>query len=280
MFAASHQSAPVQVSRLFRWIDRLGFRVLRVIAATRNLIVFGMVIMEAVATHAGTGTRVLRPLMRREVRRAGWRLLPAAGLLALGLGLVVIGQTIALLNRVGAQEYLGTIMITTVVRELGPLVVALLVLARAGTVHVVELGTARVLGELEALESLRIDPLRYLVLPRITGMAIATVSLSIWFLLIALAGGFAFAFIQNVALTPEEYLRQLTAALHWHDFPLLVLKASCFGAVLAIVSCYHGILSLRRLEELPTATTRAVVQSIVACLVVDLFFLIIHLQLG
>ena len=86
------------------------------------------------------------------------------------LGLVIVGQTVSLLSRVGAQQYIGTVMVTVIVRELGPLLAALIVLARAGTPNVVELGMMRALGEVEALESLGIDPIHYLVMPRVLAM--------------------------------------------------------------------------------------------------------------
>jgi len=89
------------------------------------------------------------------------RLFPVGGpSLAVVLGLVVIGQTVSWLNRVPAvMNYFGTIMVVVVVRELGPLIAALLVLARIGTAHVVELGTARAMGEIEALEALGVGEL-------------------------------------------------------------------------------------------------------------------------
>jgi phospholipid/cholesterol/gamma-HCH transport system permease protein len=91
---------------------------------------------------------------------------------AAALGFLVIGQTVSWLTRVGAIKYLGSIMVIVVVRELGPLLAALLVLARVGTANVVELGTARALGEVEALEALGIDPVHYLVVPRVAGIVV------------------------------------------------------------------------------------------------------------
>src|SRR5206468_12402485 len=94
------------------------------------------------------------------------------------LGLVVIGQAVAWLTRVGAINSLGTIMVLVVVREMGPLLAALLVLARIGTGNVVELGTARATGEVESLEALGIDPVHYLVVPRVVGLAFGIFSLT------------------------------------------------------------------------------------------------------
>ena len=106
--------------------------------------------------------------------------------LGIALGLLVIAQTTALLSQLGAQAYVGTIMVTVVVRELGPLLTAILVLARAGTANVVELGTLRALGEVRALESLGIDPIHYLVMPRMLGLAVAVFCLTVYLILTAL----------------------------------------------------------------------------------------------
>src|SRR5205085_5715700 len=138
----------------------------------------------------------------------GWRMLPMVIFLAIALGLVIIGQTVSLLTKVGANAYLGTVMVTVVVRELGPLLTALFVLARTGTANVVELGTARAMGEVEALEALGIDPVHYLVVPRVIGMAIGVFSLTVYLILGALVSGYLWAFVQDVPLRPSGYFRQ------------------------------------------------------------------------
>ncbi|MBI3416595.1 MAG: ABC transporter permease [Verrucomicrobia bacterium] len=186
-------------------------------------------------------------------------------------------QTVSLLSRVGAQNFAGTIMVTVVVRELGPLVAALLVLARVGTATVIELGTARALGEVEALEALGIDPIHYLVVPRVAGLAIAIFALTVYLILGAVASGYLFVFVQDVPLLPSDYFRQLAQALTWEDFVLLGLKSSAFGVVIAIVTCYQGLAKPLRLEEVSSVTTRAVVNSVVACVFVDAVFIVVYL---
>jgi phospholipid/cholesterol/gamma-HCH transport system permease protein len=198
--------------------------------------------------------------------------------IAVALGLVVIGQSVSWLTRVRAIDYLGTIMVLVVVRELGPLLAALLVLARIGTANVVELGTARALGEVEALEALSIDPVHYLVAPRVVGMAISVFSLTVYLILGALASGYLWAFLQDVPLRPSEYFRQLAGSLSELDFALLALKTVAFGFVIAVVTCYHGLAQPLRLEEVGYATVRAGAQSVIACVLIDALFIIIYLS--
>src|SRR5437899_8216383 len=116
------------------------------------------------------------------------------------------------------------VMVSVVVRELGPLLAALFVLSRSGAANVIELGTARAFGEVEALEVLGIDPIHYLVVPRVIGMALGIFSLTVYLILVALLSGYLWAFLQDVPLRPDEYLRQLAGALHGLDFVLLALK--------------------------------------------------------
>ena len=210
--------------------------------------------------------------------RSGLYLLPMFLFVSVALGLVVIGQAVSWLTRVGAINYLGAIMVLVVVRELGPLLAALLVLARIGTANVVELGTARALGEVEALEALVIDPVHYLVVPRVVGMVIGVFALTVYLILGALASGYLWAFLQNVPLRPGEYFRQLAAALSWMDFALLALKSGAFGFVIAVVTCYHGLAQPLQLEEVSRATVRAVAQAIIVCIVLDALFIILYLS--
>jgi phospholipid/cholesterol/gamma-HCH transport system permease protein len=157
------------------------------------------------------------------------------------------------------------------------LLTALLVLLRSGTANVVELGTARALGEVEALEVLGIDPIHYFVVPRVIGMAVGIFSLTVYLILGALLSGYLWAFLQDVPLTPGDYFRQMAQSLNWLDFALLAAKTIGFGSVLAIVTCYHGLAQPLAIGEVSRATVRAVGQSLVGCFLIEAFFIIIYL---
>jgi phospholipid/cholesterol/gamma-HCH transport system permease protein len=256
----------------------LGRKLLRLLLTVEGLGAFALITLVVMLTKFRTARHVVHPLIRYEIARAGLRLLPMFLFLALALGLVVIGQSVSWLTRVGAINYLGTIMVLVVVRELGPLLGALLVLARIGTANVVELGTARATGEVEALEALGIDPVHYLVIPRVLGMALAVFSLTVYLILGALVSGYLWAFLQDVPLRPADYFRQLAGALRGLDFVLLALKTLSFGFTIAIVTCYHGLAQPLRLEEVSYATVRAVAQSVIVCVLLDALFIVIYLS--
>ena len=259
------------------FLDFFGLKLLRLILTVQGLGAFALITMGVMFSKLGTARRVLRPLILTQVARAGLGLFPMVMFLAAALGLVVIGQTVSLLSRVGADQYLGKVMVTAVVRELGPLLTALLVLSRVGAANVIELGTARALGEVEALEALGIDPIHYLVVPRVIGMAVGAFSLTVYLILGALGSGYLWAFVQDVPLTPGEYVEQLAGALTGHDFVLLALKTCLFGVIIATVTCYHGLANPLRLEEVSGATIRAVAQSIILCVLLDALFIITYL---
>lgn len=252
---------------------------LRLVLAVQGLGVFALITFGVILTKFNFARRVMRPLLYGQIARCGVALLPMASFLSLALGLIIIGQTLSALTRVGAQGYLGAMMVTVVLRELGPALVAALVLSRVGTATVVELGTARAAGEVEALEGLGIDPIHYLVVPRVIGMAIATFALTIYVVLGAIFSGYLWALIEGVPLTLAEYFRQLAAALTSFDFALLVLKPAGFGIIVSIISCYQGLARPLRIGDVAGATARAVGQSIVFCGVLDVSFIAVSLLL-
>lgn len=259
------------------FLDFFGLKLLRLILTVQGLGAFLLITLGVMLSRFRTATGVLRPLIREQVTKAGVALLPMVGFLALALGLVVIGQTVALMTRVGANDYLGVVMVTAVVRELGPLLTALLVLSRVGAANVIELGTARALGEVEALEALGIDPIHYLVVPRVVGMALGVFALTVYLTLGALLSGYLWAFLQDVPLSPGEYVQQIAGALDGLDFALIALKTCFFGGVIATVTCYHGLAQPLRLEEVSAATIRAVAQCVILCVLLDAVFIVLYL---
>jgi phospholipid/cholesterol/gamma-HCH transport system permease protein len=257
--------------------EHVGMRIINTLDVLRELGAFAVITLGVTLTKFNSSKRVVHPLIYTQIWNAGVRLLPMIGFIGGAVGVVVVGQTVSLLSRVGAQQYIGTVMVTVIVRELGPLLTALIVLARAGTANVVELGTMRALGEIEALESLGIDPIHYLVMPRVIGLATAVFSLTTYLVLIAIAGGYLFAFLQDVPLTLADYFAQLNNALRWEDFALFAIKSVLFGAVIAVVNCYHGLARPLNVEDISQVTARAVVESVTACVLIDAFFLLAYL---
>lgn len=243
----------------------------------QGLAAFTLITLGVILRKSGVAPNVIRPCIRQEIARAGVALLPMFLFVALALGFLVVGQTVSALARVGATQYLGSTMVIVIVREIGPLLAAMLVLARVGAAHVVELGTARAMGEVEALEASGIDPVHYLIMPRVIGMAAGVFALAVYLILGTLASGYLFAFLQDVPLTPGEYFKQIAGALSWLDFALLALKTMTFGFFIAVVTCYHGLAQPLRLEDVSRVAVRAVTEGVVVCVLVDAAFIALYL---
>jgi len=224
-------------------------------------------------------SRVVTPRIFGEIHRCGVRLLPLVGFLGVVLGLVFVGQTASLMEQIGAGNFTGTLMVTVFLREMVPMTAALVVLARVGTAAVIDLGTARALGEVEALEALGIDPIHYLVVPRVAGFAISVVSLSLYLLVVGLASGYAFAYARGLKASPIEFLTQVAGALHGLDFPLSALKTGIFGTLIGLVICYQGLARPLSLADVGAATTRTVAVCGVGCLLIDAAFIAVYLLL-
>ena len=259
------------------YADSVGRALFGLWDTVRGLGAFTLITLGVMATKFGLARDVTLPAIQHEQARTGTRVLPMFLFIAAALGLAVVGQTLTRLDQLGATLLVGPIMVSAVVRELGPLVTAMLALAWSGTRNVIELGTARALGEVEALEALRIDPIHYLVVPRVIGMALAVFGLTIYFILATLACGYLFVFVTNVPLGPGEFVHQLSDHLRGLDFVVLTLKPILFGLAIALITCYHGLARPLRLEEVPRAAIRAVAQSVVACVLIDSAFVVIYI---
>jgi phospholipid/cholesterol/gamma-HCH transport system permease protein len=259
------------------YTDLLGRKLFLFLLTMQGLGAFALITLGVILSKFNVAKNVIHPRIRQEIARAGVALVPMFFFVALALGFLVVGQTVSALAKVGAISYLGSTMVIVVVRELGPLLAAFLVLARVGTAHVIELGTARALGEVEALEAIGIDPVHYLIVPRVIGMALGIFSLTVYLIIGALASGYLFAFLQDVPLTPGDYFKQIVESLGWLDFALLALKTIAFGFFIAIVTCYHGLAQPLRLEDVSRVAVRAVTQGVMLCVLIDALFIVLYL---
>jgi len=266
------------LSRIYATL--IGRQIFAFLLALHGVGAFALITLGVLLRKSSVARSVVRPLIAREISRAGVKLLPMFLFGALSLGFLVIGQTVSMLTRVGtASSLLGDIMVIVVVRELGPLLTAFLVLARVGTANVVELGTARALGEVESLEALGVDPVHYFVVPRVIGMAVGIFALTVYFILGTLVSGYLWVFVQDVPMQPGDYFSQIAGALTYLDFVLLALKTCAFGFIISIVSCYHGLAQPLQLDQISRATVSAVAQSIIACVLLDALFIVGYLTL-
>ena len=157
-------------------IDWLGRQTLEVWGTLRSVLSLMLLTICSLKCPPPNATLSLWPLTRQQIARSGVRLLPWAGLLAAGLGLIVVGQMLSALSEFGAQHYVGVVLVSAVINELGPIVMSMLVLSVMGTATVIELTTARARGQMPRLESHATLAVRVLVLPRVIGFGVSIIS--------------------------------------------------------------------------------------------------------
>lgn len=216
-----------------------------------------------------------RPVGRRillnQIRFTAVQAIPFLGAIAAMIGVAVMVQVSAQAARLGISDVLGPIVVSVVVRELGPLLTAVVVIGRSGTAIAAELATNTVLGETEALESMGIDPLQHFVLPRIVGMTISVMLLTVFFDAIALGAGALVGELVGVA-SASVYAESLKIALQPADLWLTLMKGAVFGAGIAILCCYEGLSGGQRATAIPQCVTRGVVGSLFFVFTVSVIF--------
>ncbi len=197
-----------------------------------------------------------------QIYFTAWQALPLISVLAVASGTLVIMQSSAQLSLLGGAKMIGELLVAIVVRELGPLLTALIVIARSGTAVASEIGTMKVNQETDALESMGIHPLSYIVFPRLLGGIISVVCLAFYFNVVALIGGYIFSrLVHNMPF--HFYFDSLANALALSDVGLFLLKNLFSGTIIFVVCCYQGLLVQGSPHEVPQVTMKAVVNSIV-----------------
>ena len=193
-----------------------------------------------------------------QVRFTAVDALPIIGSLALLIGALVIAQAHAQAVRFGVSEALGQLLATIIVRELGPLFAAIIVVARSGTAIASELATSRVMGEVTALEALGVDPVQYMVLPRLVASAISVAILAMYFDAIAILGGLvATSYLAH--LPPGDYLESLRMGMSVSDILVVMIKGGMFGLGTAAICSWAGLRAARTPAAIPQSVTRGVV---------------------
>lgn len=194
-------------------------------------------------------------------------------LVGLFTGMVMGLQSYRALVKVGAEGALGTLVALSLVRELGPVLTAIMIAARAGSAITAEIGIQRISEQIDALDTMGIDPLRYLISPRIAASVISFPLLTALFDLIGIAGGY----ISGVLLLGANagtYLRRVEASMEMKDVTEGFIKAIVFAVIVSTVCCYQGYFAHMRTDShgakaVGLATTSAVVLSCVLILVAD-----------
>jgi phospholipid/cholesterol/gamma-HCH transport system permease protein len=244
------------------------------------------------AEHAGalailTG-RALAALVRppfevrawlRQMELVGVRSLGVAGITTVFTGMVLALQTAYSLPTLGVKYYIGTVVAKSLVRELGPVLTALIVGGRIGAGMTAELGTMKVTEQIDALRSMAADPVKKLVVPRLVATLVMLPALTVLGDALGILGGLIIATTQ-LNLTAGFYLNDVVGALTVEDLVSGVAKSFFFAGCVTLVGCYNGLTARGGADGVGRATTNTVVLASTMVLVSDFFLSKLFLALA
>jgi len=210
-----------------------------------------------------------------QILFTGVEALSIVSLIALSIGAVIIVEGGSILPRFGQTSLLYSILIVVITRELGPILTAFVIIARSGTAIATELGNMVVSHEIEAYISVGINPISYLVVPRILGVTISVMALTIYFNFFGLFGSFLVA--QLIKPVPFlEYFRSLLRTIQLRDILSMVVKSFVFGVIISVVATFQGFKVSLSVTEIPRAAIKAVGQGFVLCFLADALITLIY----
>jgi len=248
----------------------------------RNLLVFADML-------GAVGTALVRVLVRpREYRftstvhqfdRVAWQAVPIILLITFLIGAIISQQGIFHFRRFGAELYSVDLVGILVLREIGVLIVAIMVAGRSGSSYTAEIGSMKMREEIDALRTMGFDPVEVLILPRILVLVVALPVLTFLGSLAALYGGGLVAWLYG-GMSPDIYIARLTDAISLTHFKVGMIKAPFMGLVIGIVACAEGLRVKGSAESLGLQTTNSVVESIFLVIVLDGLFAIFFASIG
>lgn len=222
-------------------------------------------------SHIGSFSR-LWPRILEQCYLIGYKTLPIVAILSFFIGGVLALQSGFSMQSFGAKEFIGSLVGLSMSRELGPLMVAILVAGRVGSAISAELASMKVYQEIDALETMNIPPERVLVLPRLAAIVLMMPVLAIIANLVGWFGGALIASqVDFIALSPQKYFETLRQFTKFSDVLNGMIKAEIFGFVVVLVSCNIGLRTKGGPREIGLSVTKAVVTSLILILVLDYF---------
>ncbi|MBU4304300.1 MAG: ABC transporter permease [Candidatus Omnitrophica bacterium] len=186
-------------------------------------------------------------------------------------GIVLAFQTAYTMRKMSAEIYIASLVGLSMTRELGPVLTALVVAARVGASITAEVGTMQVTEQIDALETLAINPIKYLVVPRFLALCLMLPILTIYADFVGILGGFIVG-VSKLHISPHLYIRKTFDALVYKDIFSGLLKAVIFAAIISIVACYEGMRTRGGAEGVGRSTTLSVVISCILVIASDCLF--------
>ena len=270
---------PPQPWRLADQTDHLGVLVLHAVDHGRHLVqLIGQLLLDLIR-------------LARQPRKGPWRdvsghlyrmgatALPITALVGFLIGVVLAYLMSSQLRQFGAESFIVNILGISLIRELGPMLAAILVAGRSGSAITAQIGVMRVTEELDAMRVMGIPHGFRLVMPRALALAIAMPLISVWTTLAALAGGMLAADL-TMGISSAYFVQAMPAAVKVSNLALAVGKSAVFGVFIALIGCHWGLRVKPNTQSLGEGTTASVVTSITMVIIVDALFAVAFKNLG
>ena len=257
-----------------RLLDQVGAATADLFAASLEVLgFFGQLVRAAGHALKNPQTLNLRDIAL-TMDRAGADGVPIVLLINFLIGFVMAYQSAGQLRQFGANIFVVDLVGVAMTRELGPLMTAIIVCGRTGAAFAAELGTMKVSEEVDALRTLGLVPLRYLVLPRVVGLALVAPFLTLLADGIGIVGGLLVA-VTQLDVTPAAFMTELKQALEPWDILSGLLKSVVFSAAIALIACQQGLATTGGAEAVGRRTTGAVVSTLFALILLDALFTVL-----
>jgi len=276
---ASHIKLPRQKTSPFHWVIKLGAGILDFFEHLRSFIgLIGIVIQDlgrfARRPHTGPWREI-----SANIYHSGFQALGITAMVGFLIGIVLSYLSSQQLRMFGGDAYLVNILGMAVIRELGPLLAAILVAGRSGSSITAQLGVMRVTEELDAMLVMGVSHGYRLIMPKVIALGIAMPLLVVWTDAMALLGGMVSAKIE-MGMSFRYFLQKLPDAVPFVNYTIGLLKGATFGVLIALISCHFGLRIKPNTESLGRGTTTSVVTAITVVILADAVYAIIFSGTG
>lgn len=223
--------------------------------------------------------RIGKPAIVSQVVRIGVRSVAIISLVSACVGFILAFQMAPTLEKYGSRDLVANITGVAIFRELGPLIAAIVLTGFAGAAIAAEIGTMVVGEEIEALEAHALNPVRFLVVPRVIAAVVSMTCLAVMSNLVAVTSGWAVG-VFALDIPSERYIQNTLDQVKFVDWWTGIAKATVFGLLIGLIACTNGLRVTGGAAGVGNATTNTVVQSIVAIVVADLIFTFLFYKIG
>jgi len=256
-------------------IQAIGKQTIQSLDHFLNVLAFFHRIVAILIRRPKTGRKLFFRFALEEIYFTAVQALPVLIFIALITGSTTIMQFAQRFSTLEGRSILGDLMVLLVIRELGPLFTALIVILRSAVAVTAEISHMRVSGELDALELQGIDPLYLVGLPRILGVTVAVFCMFIVFDMVAIVGGYCVSWIAT-DMPMENFLETIGKTVSGMDIAVGIVKATLFGLTISVVSLYRGFRVRKAVTQIPVEISKAAIECFLYCLFINVVISVVY----